>query len=137
MVAQGYLGLVLLCLGFPDQALGRTNAAITEARRLAYPPTLASSLMGSAMSMSLAGDNGDLRERADELLAVASKQGVPWWGTVGTIYGGWVKARNGGSAEGISLLRSGLAAYRASGAELWVPHHTALLVRALDIAGQV
>jgi predicted ATPase len=39
--------------------------------------------------------------------------------------------------EGISLLRSGSAAYRATGAELWMPHHIALLAKALEIAGQV
>jgi predicted ATPase len=36
VVAQAYLGIVLLCLGFPDQALVRANAAIAEARRLAH-----------------------------------------------------------------------------------------------------
>src|ERR1700730_8199973 len=31
--SQSLLGIVLLCLGFPDQALARSNAAIAEARR--------------------------------------------------------------------------------------------------------
>jgi len=136
VVAEGILGVTLLCLGFPDQAVARTNAAIAEARRLAYPPTLASTLMLSEIVLSLAGDNEALKEPADELVTVASEQGVPWWGTVGTIYRGWVKAKIGEVTEGISLLRSGLAAYRASGAELWMPHHAALLAKAHDIAGQ-
>ena len=42
--SQAYLGIVLFCLGFPDQALARSNAAIAEARRLAHPPSLASEL---------------------------------------------------------------------------------------------
>jgi len=82
VVAEGYLGVVLLCLGFPDQALARTNAAIAEARRLAYPPTLGSSLMISAILLSLAGDNIPLEERSDELVAVAasreSRGGARW-----------------------------------------------------------
>ena len=40
-------------------------------------------------------------------------------------------------AEGISLLRGGLAAYRANGAELLMPPFTTLLARACEIAGQV
>jgi hypothetical protein len=40
VVAQGCLGIVLLCLGFPDQASARSRAAIAEARRLAHPPSL-------------------------------------------------------------------------------------------------
>ena len=56
---------------------------------------------------------------------------------MGTIYRGWVKVKNGDVAEGISLLRSGSTAYRATGAEAWMPHHIALLARACEIAGQI
>jgi len=38
---EGYLAWVLFCLGYPDQALARSNASIAEARRLAHPPSLA------------------------------------------------------------------------------------------------
>ena len=61
----------------------------------------------------------------------------PWQRAVGTIYRGWVKVKNGDVTEGISLLRSGSTAYRATGAELWMPHHIALLARACEIAGQI
>jgi class 3 adenylate cyclase/tetratricopeptide (TPR) repeat protein len=54
VVAQAYLGIVLLCLGFPNQALFRANAAIAEARRLAHSPTIASALMIDAMRLSIA-----------------------------------------------------------------------------------
>src|SRR5262249_11885066 len=39
--------------------------------------------------------------------------------------------------EGISLLRQGLSAFRATGAQAWVPYFIALLARACEIAGQV
>jgi adenylate cyclase len=32
-----YLALALFCLGFPDQALARSDAAVAEARKLAHP----------------------------------------------------------------------------------------------------
>jgi len=137
VVAQAYLGFVLFCLGLPDQALAQTGAAFVEARRLAHPPTLASSLMISAMLLSLIADNRALDDRAEELVAVAVEQGVPWWHTVGTIYRGWVKVKNGDVTEGISLLRSGSTAYRATGAQLWMPYYTGFLARACEIAGQI
>jgi class 3 adenylate cyclase/predicted ATPase len=137
VVAQGYLGVVLFCLGFPDQGLMRSNAAITEARRLAHSPTLASALMIGAILLSLVGQNGVLDDRVDELGAVAAEQGFPQWRAFGTIYRGWVKAKNGDVVEGISLIRGGSAAYRANGAELLMPHHTALLARAFDVGGQI
>ena len=137
VVAQAYLGLTLLCLGFPDLALVRGNAAVAEARRLAHSPTLASALMIAAIRLSISGNNGDLDECANELVAMAADQSFSQWHAFGTIHRGWVKAKNGDVVEGISLLRSGLATYRANGSELLMPHHTALLARAYDIAGQV
>jgi predicted ATPase len=52
-----------------------------------------------------------------------------------TICRGWVKVKNGDVAEGILLLRSGLAASRGIGA--WRPHNFALLAAACEIAGQI
>jgi predicted ATPase len=134
--SQGYLGIVFFCLGFPDQALAWSKAAIADARRLGHAPSLAGSLGFSVMLLSLAGENAALEERADQLVAVATEQGFPFWGAQGTIYRGWVKVNNGDVTEGISLLRSGSAAFRGTGAEVWMPSHVALLSRACEIAGQ-
>ena len=41
------------------------------------------------------------------------------------------------SRSGRSLLRSGLSAYRATGAEAWAPHYFALLAEACEIAGEI
>ncbi len=132
-----FLEIVLFCLGFPDQAFAQSNAAIAEARRLAHPPSLAVSLAQGATVLSLVGDSAAVRERADQLIAVATEQSFPYWHARGTIYRGWVKVKNGDAVEGISLLRSGSAAYCATGAELWMPHHIALLAIACEIAGQI
>jgi class 3 adenylate cyclase/predicted ATPase len=137
LVSRAFLGIVLFCLGFPDEALAQSNAAIAEARRLAHPPSLASSLSLAAVLLSLGGDDAALDERADDLVAVATEQGFPFWRAQGTIYRGWVKVKYGDVAEGISLLRSGSAAYRATGAETVMPHFIALLAVACGIAGQV
>jgi tetratricopeptide (TPR) repeat protein len=57
VVSLAFLGIVLFCLGYPDQALARSNGAIAEARRLAHPPSLAQSLTAAARLLSLVGDN--------------------------------------------------------------------------------
>ena len=131
------MGNVLVCLGFPDQALVRSNAAIAEARRLAHRPSLAASLVYSARILSLLRDNGALKQRSDELIAVTTEGGFPHWGAIGAIYQGWVKVRNGSVTQGMSLLRSGLRAFGDTGAENWMTHHVALLGLACEIAGQV
>jgi class 3 adenylate cyclase/predicted ATPase len=135
--SQAYLGIVLFCLGFPDQALAGSSAAIVEARRLAHPPSLATGLALGSMVLVLIGDNVALDERADQLVAVAAEQGFPYWGAVGRICRGWIEVENGDVAEGISLLRSGLVAYRATGAEAAVPRFIGLLAGACGMAGRI
>jgi len=134
---QGISGIVLFCLGSPDQALARSNAAIDEARRLAHPPSLASVLALGNMLLSLVGDDAALNERAEQLVAVATEQGFPWWGAQGIVYLGWGKVKNGEVKEGLSLLRRGLNAHRATGAELWMPHHITRLAEGCEITGQI
>jgi predicted ATPase len=137
VAASAYLGNVLFCLGFPDEALARSNAAIAEARRLAHLPSLAASLVYGARLYSLVGDDAGLNERADELVALTTERGFPHWGAQGAIYRGWVKVKNGDVTEGILLLRRGSSTYRSTGAEVWMTHHIALLAAACEIAGQI
>ena len=135
--SQAFLGIVLFCLGFPDQALAQSSAAIAEALRLAHPPTVAMSLTIGAVPLWFVGDDATLAELADHLVAVAAEQGFPYWRAWGTVCRGWARVKNGDVAEGISLLRSGLSAYHATGAEAFMPHHIDLLARACEIAGQI
>ena len=134
--SRGYLGMALLCLGFPDQALTPGDRAIAAAQRMAHPLSLAAGLVISTRILALLGDNAALRKRADELVAVAAEQGFSQWRAEGMIHRGWVKVKNGDVAEGLSLLRSGSTGFRATGAVMYMPYHVALLARGCAIAGQ-
>jgi len=135
--SQAILGIVLFCLGYPDQALAQSNAAIADARRPDHPPSLAVNLSFGAVLLSLVGDDAALDERADDLLAVATEQNFPLYHAIAPIYRGWVEVKNGDVMEGVSLLRRGSSAYRAAGSELWIPYFFALLATAWEIAGQI
>ena len=137
LAAQAALGIVLFCLGFPDQALAQSNKAIAEARRLPHPPTLAMSLGMDALLLSIIGDDIGLEQRVDGLVAVATDQGFPFYRATGAIFRGWVKAKNADVTEGLSLLRAGSSAYCATGATAWMPLYIALLAGACEIAGQI
>jgi class 3 adenylate cyclase/predicted ATPase len=137
VASQAYSAIVLFCLGFPDQALAQSSAAIAEALRLAHPPSLALSLSLGTLPLALVGDNPALDKRADRLVKVATEQGFPVWRAVGRIHLGWVTVCNGDVAEGVSLLRSGEAAYRATGTKMWTNHFLALQARACEIAGKI
>jgi predicted ATPase len=134
---QGYLAVVLFCLGYLDQALARSNAAIAEDRRLAHPPSLVAALALGTGLLSLDGDGAALNEHAEELVAVTTERGFPHWVALGAMFRGWAKVRNGDVTEGMSLLRSGFAAYRATGAELLAPLFMNHLAQACEIAGHI
>ena len=68
---------------------------------------------------------------------MGTEQSFPQMRANGVTFRGWAKVKNGDVAEGISLLRSGSTAYRATGAETWMPHDTAVLARAYEVAGHI
>jgi len=133
---QMYSAIVLACLGYPDQALSNSAASAVEARGLADPISLATSMAMRSRLFSLVGDDMALGEQADQLVSLTIEQGFRQWHAQGTIYRGWVQARNGDVAEGMTLLRSGLIAFRASGTQAWLPHFLALCASACDLAGE-
>jgi class 3 adenylate cyclase/predicted ATPase len=137
VASQGFLAIVLFCLGYPVQALTRSTATIADARRLAHPPSLAMSLTNAARLLSFTGNGAALDEWAGELATMADEQGFLLWRAAGIIFRGWVRVNTGDVAEGISLLNRGLAAYRATGARAWVPYQIDLLARAYEIVGQI
>jgi predicted ATPase len=98
---------------------------------------LASSLTINARLLALVGDNVALDQRTDQLLAVATEQGFPQWHAIAMLFRGWVKVKNGNVAEGLSLMRSGWTACRATGAVGNMTAFIALLANACEIAGQI
>ena len=136
VLSRAFLGVVLLCLGYPDQALAWSSAAI--ARRPAagaHSPSLASALaIGAGLPSA---EITALGERADELVAITTEQGFPAWRAQGTIYRGYAKVKIGDVVKGVTLLRGGLSAYRTTGTETWMPHLIALFAEACRIAGQI
>ena len=101
--SRAYSAIVLFCLGYPDQALAQSSAAIAEALRLAYPPSVAFSLSVGTLPLALVGDNLALAKRADQLVKVATEQGFPVWRAVGTVHRGWVMVGNGDVWGKVSL----------------------------------
>jgi DNA-binding winged helix-turn-helix (wHTH) protein len=85
-------------LGSPGSPAAGKSAP-TSSLTVADEPSLATTVL------SLIGEGAALDEAADELVAIATEQGFPFWGALGTICRGWVKAKDGYVIEGISLLR--------------------------------
>jgi len=76
------------------------------------------------------------QEQAERLLALCREQGFAYRLAMGAILRGWTRARQGEGEEGILQMSQGLAAWRATGAELVQPYYLALLAEAYGEVGQ-
>jgi DNA-binding winged helix-turn-helix (wHTH) protein/tetratricopeptide (TPR) repeat protein len=118
VVAAGFLSWTLWRLGYADQALHRSRAALALARRLAHAHSLAWALHFSAVLHGLCGEWSAVQAGAEELLAVAAEQGLAFWLPLGTFDQGWALVGQGQYAEGIARMRQGITGLRATGSQL-------------------
>jgi predicted ATPase len=136
VVGQLWLSQALACLGYLDRARQRREEALTEARQLAHPYTLA-----LAIDLSLWGERGERAADArlplaEELLALATEHDFPFFRAIGEIHRGWCLSMVGRIAEGISQLTHGLDAYRSTDQLHMQPYFLALLAEAHGRVGQ-
>jgi class 3 adenylate cyclase/predicted ATPase len=131
-----YLAWTLWVLGYPDQAFTRSQEALTLSQELAHPFSLAFALHFAAIFHQLRGEAHVTQQRAEAVIALSREQEFPFFWSMGMILRGWALATQGHVAEGITQLHQGLAAHRATGAELNRPHHLAMLVEAYGRGGQ-
>jgi class 3 adenylate cyclase/predicted ATPase len=138
VVCESFVAWTLLLLGQADQALAQSRSALSWARELSQPSTLAFALHVNCVFHQLRGDEAILAERAEELVALAAKQGFPHFVGTGTCFRGWAMLAVGGSIEdAISTMRWGLATKRATGAEIKVPYYLGLLSEAHRRANRI
>ena len=128
------LAWVLWLRGFPDRARQWSAAALTQARALAHPFTLAFVLHQAAGLAQFGRELSVMQARVEELLAVA--QEFTQRLAVGRILQGWLDAMHGHPEAGIAQMRASLTAYRATGSESRRPYHLLLLAEAYGAAGQ-
>jgi TOMM system kinase/cyclase fusion protein len=125
----------LWCLGYPDQALQRIQAALTLTHTLSHPPSRAFSLIFAAYLHQHRREAQVTQERAEVLITLATEQGFAFWVVQGTIMRGWALATRGQGEEGIAQMRQGLTAWHASGHELERPYFLAMLAGASGNVG--
>jgi class 3 adenylate cyclase/predicted ATPase len=109
--------LALWVLGYPDQARKRIHEALTRARELSHPFTLAFVLTWAAWLHQFRREERLIRELAEAVIELCSEQGFPFLLAQGMMYWGQVLVVQGQGEEGIAHIRQGLATLRAPGVE--------------------
>jgi predicted ATPase/class 3 adenylate cyclase len=125
---------VVWLLGFPDQAVASSQAALALAQQLAHPMSLASALYWAAVLHHLRREASPTQARAEAAMTLTTDLEFLGQFAQATALRGWALAVSGHREEGITQIR--LAVYRATGASRDRPYHLALLAEASAQLGQ-
>ena len=133
---RSYLAQVFWLTGRIQEIPSPPSDAITLARELSHPFSLAIALDYTAMLHVFREEAQAALDRAEEAAAVCRKHGFAYYLAWADIVAGWATARVGETALGLAKLRHGLDALKAMGAELRLPLYYGLLAEVCGLAGQ-
>ncbi|MCP4781756.1 MAG: hypothetical protein GY877_13785 [Hyphomicrobium sp.] len=125
-----YLAWTLWLLGYPDQALKRTDEAQSLVKRVGNLYTQTRSLYWDSLVRQFTGQWDVLRERIEVAISMATEHGFAIVLGVGPIMRGWALVAEGRAQDGIGQISQGLERYRATGAGFQLPHLMTSLIEA-------
>jgi len=136
VVCHSIAAWTLWSLGYPDQGLARGHEALLLAQQRAHPLSLGFALCWAAVVHQYRREVQAAQEHAEAAINLATQQGFPLFGAMGSFLCGWALAHQGQAQEGIEQLRQGLMALHVSGIEIARLYFLALLAEAYGTSGQ-
>jgi predicted ATPase len=119
-------------LGYPDQALQRSQEALSLARDLSHPFSLAYALFYVALVHQFRGEREAVPGPTETAMILATEQGFPRWVALGNVLRGWLSVEHGHVEQGIGQIRQGLAEANEAERQIAAP----LLAEAYGKAGK-
>lgn len=133
--ALAYSACTLWCLGYPEQAMARSQEALGLARALGHPFTLADVLCyAGCMHSDLRQDAPALADYAQEMMQL-SREKVPVWLPWANRYWGGALTMMGRFQEGIALLREVISTSLPRGERCYLSEAFCSIARAEAAAG--
>ena len=123
--------------GLVDEATERAGEALRLAQQVDHPLTLALAYWSLSYLHLLRREPREARRWAEQEVAVCEHYGLPLLLSQGLFQIGWALAEEGHGGPGIARMQEGLAAIRATGAEMGLPYFMALLGAANGRAGRI
>jgi tetratricopeptide (TPR) repeat protein len=118
MGCLSYPAHLLWMLGYPDQAQQRCQEALTLARQLSHPCSVAFGLGHKTVLHQFRREGHAVSEAAQELMTFCAEKGFSQWVDMGTILHGWGLAVQGQGDAGIAQMRQGLLSSQNAGTKL-------------------
>ena len=133
---QVVAGWSLWSLGFPEQALKRSQKALDGAQQSFHAFSSAVALVLAAIINHFCRDVGATEEYGRKLTLLCEQHGILFFQAWGMMFQGWAAAEQGRIEDGLRLMRDGLIAARRTGAKIWETLWLALQVQACNAIGQ-
>jgi class 3 adenylate cyclase/predicted ATPase len=122
--------VALWVLGYPEVALADADHAVSNAREIGQAATLMYALCTSGLAHIFLGDYLTAKAQSDEVVLLAGEKGTTVWKGWGMINKGCALALTAKASEAVDVLTSGIAAWRSTGATLYMPWFLSHLARA-------
>jgi predicted ATPase len=137
VACRSFSGIAQWFLGYPDQALRRSQEAVAMAQELSHPLSLSAAHHFKAFLHLFRRESRPSLENAEAAMAIAAEQGFGFFIAFDMVLRGWALAEQDESKEGVSQMLQGLAAYRATGAEALLPQWLSVLAATYGKLGQI
>src|SRR5262249_51147645 len=119
-----------------DQAVTRSNEALTLAQAQSHPYSLALALLLAAALNLCRREVQAVQARAEAVITLSTEHGFAMGLAAGIVAMEWALAEQGQGEAGIAQIRQGIAAWQATGTAVVLPGMLALLAEAYGHVGQ-
>ena len=135
-VLLSYTAMCLWVLGYPDQARERSHQALIGVQEIAHPYSQGFATLLASGFHQLQGEPHKMQEQAETAITLAAEHDFAQVIAQAMGHRGWALAKQGRTEEGLAQLQKSLDSFRATGAELELPHTLGLLAEAQAAGGQ-
>ena len=111
----------LWLLGYPEAALADAERALREAREIGHAATLMFALFHVSFTHMYCGNHATANKLIEELVVLADEKRASFWKAGRVLRRGWLFALTGKPLDAIQMIKSGMAAWRSTGATVWMP----------------
>jgi class 3 adenylate cyclase/predicted ATPase len=136
VTALSFRALGRWLLGYPATAVADTDQAVKDAREIGHVATLMLVLVITSFTNILCRNYSAAKALLAEVVPLADKKGALYWKALGIANEGCMLALTGNAARAIQVIKSGITAYRSTGATVYAPFHLSYLASAHVELGQ-
>lgn len=137
MIAHVYLSWSKTLSGKIDEGLDHGNNARHAALQLEHPLSIAFVTGCGNFALAIIGDYERLAEQAQNALDQTEEQALPFWHAWAQVTKGYADTVGKNDPGGIEMIKSGMTAWKETGAILHEPTHNSLLMTACNHLGLI